>query len=203
MYIHLDSRNRDQTRFPWSNSFVMDLYTPVKNIAACRILTASVPQGPTTDPYLFVDIEELRSAQVVDVPAVTIVSNVTTPSGLTTNKYVGIIPNNGQLYSTASSYELKVTYDTPIDKLSRFTVKITDFTGKPVNIGTSNVSLVLDLDCLPEGKPIERSELPEPIVRPVISRPAVQIPNKLLLIGLGILAFLIILLVPKLKRRPQ
>ena len=170
MYVHLDSRNRNINAYPYSNSFVMDLYTPIKNVNGCRILTATVPQGPAQDPYLFIDIEELRSSQVVDVPALTVVSNVTTPSGLTTNKYIGIIPNNGQLYSISSSYELKVTYDTPIDKLSRFTVKITDFTGKPVNIGDSNVCIVLDLNCLPDGKPIERLELPEPITRPEIGR---------------------------------
>lgn len=207
MYIHIDSRNRDQVLYPYSNSFAMDLYTPIKNITACKILTANVPAGPVTEPYLFVDIQELRSSQVIDVPAMTTVNDgeggvITTPNGLSTNWFVGIIPNDGSVFTSGGTYDMTVTYDTPIDKISRFTVKITDFTGKPVEIGTSNVCIVLDLHVLPEGsKPIERTKIPDPVNRPVLTKPAVQISNKVLFIGLAILGLFIILLVPKLKRR--
>jgi hypothetical protein len=147
------------------------------------------------------DIEELRSSKVVDVPALTTVSNIVTPIGETTNKFIGIFPNNGEMYNSMSSYSLEVTYDVPIEKLSRFTVKLTDFTGRPVGIGSSNVCFILALNCLPEGQPIFRNELPEPISRPIVTRPAVTIPNKFLLFGLGVIALLIIIMVPKRVRQ--
>lgn len=209
MYVHIDSRNRDQTMYPYSNVFAMDLYTPIKNVVECKLLTANVPLGPVTEPYLFIDVQELRSSQVVDVPSVTTVADTSgngitnTPSGLTTNQFIGMVPNTGNVFTISNNYDLKVSYDIPIDKLSRFTVKITDFTGKPVDIGTGNVCLVFQLECAVEGsKPNERIELPEPIQRPnPVTKPVVQIPNKLLLIGLAIVGLLIVILVPKLKRR--
>lgn len=209
MYVHIDSRNRDKTMYPYSNVFAMDLYTPIKNVTECRLLTAKIPAGPATEPYLFVDVQELRSSQVIDVPSVTTVADTSgkgvtnTPSGMSTNHFVGMVPNTGDVFTSGNNYDLKVTYDIPIDKLSRFTVKVTDFTGKPVNLGTSNVCLVFQLECAAEGsKPAERIELPEPIQRPnPVTKPVVQIPNRLLLIGLAIVGLLIVVLVPKLKRQ--
>lgn len=206
MYVHVDSRNRDQTTYPYSNSFAMDLYTPIKNVTACKLMTAKIPTGPATEPYLFIDIQELRSTQVVDVPSMTTVTDlngglINTPSGQSTNQFVGMIPNTGDTFTSANSYDMIIKYDVPIDKLSRFTVKVTDFTGKPVDLGTSNVCFVLELRTNPDGLPIRRAQIPEPIQRPVVTKPAVQIPNKILLIGLAIVALLIVVLVPKLKRQ--
>jgi hypothetical protein len=210
VYLHIDSRNRDQTKYPFSNSFVVTLADPIKMITSAEIIAAKIPIGPTSENYLFVDIPELRSDQVRDAPeltATTTVDNVRTdtPSGKTMGHVIGVVPNDGVYYRPNSTTTVKVTYENPIEKLSRITVKVVDFTGTPVDIGTSNVTILLNLAISDQHMVYEREPLPEPVSRPVISKPAAQIPNKLLIIGLGIIALLFIIFVPKSKglRRQQ
>ena len=205
VYVHIDSRNRDEVKYPFSNTFVVTLHEPVRMITSARILSAKIPQGPASENYLFVDIPELKSDQVKDAPELTSMTSTEngksiisdTPSGKTMNHSLGIIPNNGTVYGAMSDYSIAVTYDNPIEKLSRITVKITDFTGIPVDIGTSNVTIVLELGVSNEHAEYTREPLPEPVQRPLVTRPAIQIPNKLLIIGLGIFAILFIIFVPK------
>jgi hypothetical protein len=208
VYVHIDSRNRDETKYPFSNTFVVTLHEPVKMITNASILTARLPQGPSSENYLFVDIPELKTDQVRDAPELTSTTSVEngksilsdTPSGRSMNHCLCAIPNNGGYYSANSEYKMEVTYDTPIEKLSRITVKIVDFTGIPVNIGTSNVTILLDLTVTNDHMEYSREPLPEPVKRPQLSKPAVQINNKFLIIGLGIIALLFIILVPKKSR---
>lgn len=202
VYLHIDSRNRDQTKYPFSNTFVVTLADPIKMITSAEIITAKIPIGPSSENYLFIDIPELRSDQVKDAPeltATTTVENVLTdtPSGKTMGQTIGIIPNDGSFYQPNTT--IKVHYDNPIEKLSRITVKILDFTGTPVALGTSNVTILLNLSVSDLHMVYEREPLPEPVTRPVVSKPAAQIPNRLLIIGLGIIALLFIILVPKSK----
>lgn len=205
VYVHIDSRNRDENKYPFSNTFVVNLHEPVKMITCARILTAKIPQGPASENYLFIDIPELKTDQVRDAPELTSTTSVEngksilsdTPSGRTMNHCLCAIPNTGGYYSSNSDYQMEVTYDNPIEKLSRITVKIVDFTGIPVDIGTSNVTILLNLTVTNEHKEYSREPLPAPVNRPLITRPAVQIPNRLLIIGLGIFALLFIIFVPK------
>jgi hypothetical protein len=206
VYLHIDSRNRDETKYPFSNVFVVNLSDPIKMITSAEIIAAKIPTGPASENYLFVEIPELRSDQVKDAPeltSTTTIDNVITdtPSGRTMGHSLGIIPNNGIFYNPNSSTSIKVTYENPIEKLSRITVKIVDFTGTPVSLGTSNVTMILNLAVSDHHMVYEREPLPKPVVRPVVSKPAVQFPNKLIIIGLGILALLFIIFVPKSKSR--
>jgi hypothetical protein len=210
VYVHIDSRNRDETKYPFSNTFVVTLHEPVKMITSARILTAKIPQGPTSENYLFIDIPELKTDQVKDAPELTSTTSVEngksilsdTPSGRTMNHCFGVVPNTGDYYNSDSGYSMVSFYENPIEKLSRITVKIVDFTGIPVNIGTSNVTILLELNVTNEHKEYDRAPLPEPVNRPSITKPAVQIPNRLLIIGLGIFAILFIIFVPKKSRGP-
>lgn len=205
VYVHIDSRNRDDIKYPFSNTFVVTLHEPVRMITSARILTAKLPQGPSSENYLFIDIPELRSDQFKDSPELTNTTSVEngksilsdTPSGKTMNHSIGIIPNNSLVYGSMSEYSVDIRYDNPIEKLSRITVKITDFTGTPVDIGTSNVTLVLELGISNERAEYIREPLPDPVLRPLVAKPTIQIPNKLLIIGLGIFAILFIIFVPK------
>jgi hypothetical protein len=207
VYVHIDSRNRDEVKYPFSNTFVVTLHEPVKMITSARILSAKLPQGPSSENYLFIDIPELKTDQVKDAPELTSTTSIEngksilsdTPSGRTMNHCLCAVPNNSGYYSTNANYQMEVTYENPIEKLSRITVKIIDFTGIPVNIGTSNVSILLELTVTNEHAEYSREPLPEPVKRPVPMKPGVQIPNKLLIIGLGIVALLFIIFVPKKK----
>lgn len=207
VYVHIDSRNRDEIKYPFSNTFVVTLHEPVKMITSARILSAKLPQGPSSENYLFIDIPELKTDQVKDAPELTSTTSIEngksilsdTPSGRTMNHCLCAVPNDSGYYSTNANYQMEVTYENPIEKLSRITVKIIDFTGIPVNIGTSNVSILLELTVTNEHAEYSREPLPEPVKRSVPMKPGVQIPNKLLIIGLGIIALLFIIFVPKKK----
>lgn len=44
-YIHVDSKNRDANLYPYGNSFVLHLITPIKNIKKIDLVSAKVPNS--------------------------------------------------------------------------------------------------------------------------------------------------------------
>lgn len=173
MYLHIDSRNRLEGDS--ANSFVLTLQEPIKNITRCSVYTAQFPQVTGPERFLFIDIPELRSDQMVD----------TSSESFNVNWFVGLVPNDGSLYKP--SRPLWSVYETPIDAIYKLTIRVTDYQGVPVDLDTHEFSLVLELEkykpSLDDDDVVEPGNIPS-------NKPL----NPYLIIGAGIILVLFIIL---------
>lgn len=44
-YIHVDSKNRDSNLYPYGNSYVLNLVSPIKNVKSVDLVTARIPNS--------------------------------------------------------------------------------------------------------------------------------------------------------------
>lgn len=101
----------------------------------------------STNEFVFLDIDELRTTQVIDSKA--LIGD--TYSGNTIRSTFGMIPLDVQsgcikTFKEDSDYVLSITYPQPIDKLYRLTVRWYDKTGALLNFnGFENNAFVLRL----------------------------------------------------------
>ena len=167
MYLHIDSRNIVDS--------VLTLQDPIKNITRCSVYMAKLPEIQT-ERFLFIDIVELRSDQVVD----------TSSESLNVNKFVGVVPADGTLYKP--SRPLWAVYQTPLDNIFKLTVRVTDYLGQPVDLNGAGFSIILELG-LSEPQPEPPAE-PEPPEEPEPVPRRSMVP---LIVGGAILILLIIL----------
>lgn len=184
MYLHIDSRNRSQ-EFPLANNFVLTLQEPLKNISRACVIHAKIGSGSPvgSERYLFVDIVELRSDQMIDVPFIS--SEYFESHNI--NKFIGIIPNNGDYYKPSN--ELWAEYSTPLDSIYKLSIRLTDYKGNPITIGSEEFTLILQIETK-EPSPEPEPE-PEPVLEPELPLlKRIPIP---LLVFLGFLAIFIVI----------
>lgn len=122
-----------------------------------------------TNEFVFLDIDELRSVQMVDSKS--LVSE--TFAGTTIRSTFGMIPMDvasGSIkhFKQQTDYKLRITFDTPISKISRLTIRWLDKDGQLLNFqGFDNTAFVLRFEVL---KPKE----PEPEKTPDLTELQVQ-----------------------------
>lgn len=151
MYLHIDSRNKPDGSS--SNSFVLTLPEPIKNVSKCSIINAKFDQVTPGDPFIFVDIAELRSDQMSDAPK--FISSESFESK-NINRFIGIIPNNGLYYDPRNKVS---TVFEPTLTMFKLTIRITDYKGIPVVL-PGNFTLLLNLETIPETD--DEPTTPEP-----------------------------------------
>jgi hypothetical protein len=65
-YIHVDSRNRDTTLYPFSNTYTVFLNKPITNVTRVDLVSAIVTSPSTANAYIWLDIAELRTPSTYD-----------------------------------------------------------------------------------------------------------------------------------------
>jgi len=71
-YIHVDSRNRDTTLFPFSNTYTVFLNKPITNVTRVDLVSAIVTNPSTANAYIWLDITELRTPSTYDARKLTL-----------------------------------------------------------------------------------------------------------------------------------
>ena len=71
-YIHVDSRNRDTTLFPFSNSYTVFLNKPITNVTRVDLVSAIVSNPFTGNAFIWLDITELRTPSTYDARKLTL-----------------------------------------------------------------------------------------------------------------------------------
>ena len=114
----------------------------------------------STNEFLFLDIDELRSTQMIDSKS--LINE--TFSGSTIRSTFGMIPldvASGSIknFKEESDYKLSIKFDTPISKISRLSIRWIDKRGQVVNFqGFENNAFVLRFHVLepkePEPEPV-------------------------------------------------
>lgn len=158
MYLHIDSRNKPDGST--SNSFVLTLPEPIKNVSKCSIVNAKFDQVSSSDPFIFVDIVELRSDQMSDAPK--FISSESFESK-NIDRFIGIIPNNGLYYDPRN--KVTTTFE-PTLTMFKLTIRITDYRGIPVVL-PGNFTMLMELEISPESvenetELVKTPNLPEP-----------------------------------------
>jgi hypothetical protein len=123
----------------------------------------------STNEFVFLDIDELRSVQMIDSKA--LVSE--TYAGTTIRSTFGMIPmdvpsGGVKNFKEHTDYKLSIKFDTPISKISRLTIRWLDKDGQLINFqGFENNAFVLRFEV------IEPTE-PEPEKTPDLTEMQVQ-----------------------------
>ena len=151
-YIHVDSRNRDTTLYPFSNTYTVFLNKPIVNVTRVDLVSAIVTNPFTTgNAFIWLDITELRTPSTYDarklgLTNVGTTSNVTIQrnqtSSLTPATSFAVLPmdvpqNFQRTFKEATDYAYSVTYPSRLDSIERLTVRWADYTGATVNFGTA------------------------------------------------------------------
>jgi len=158
----------------------------------------------STNEFVFLDIDELRSVQMVDSKS--LVSE--TYAGTTIRSTFGMIPmdvSSGTIkhFKEQTDYRLRITFDTPLSKISRLTIRWIDKDGQMLNFqGFDNTAFVLRFEVNepkeppPEPEPnlteLEVKRLVESMLPPPMPAPKRKIPRIFLylvimaLLGMGI-----------------
>ena len=72
-YIHVDSRNRDTTLFPFSNTYTVFLNKPITNVTRVDLVSAIVSNPFSTgNAFIWLDITELRTPSTYDARKLTL-----------------------------------------------------------------------------------------------------------------------------------
>jgi len=153
-YIHVDSRSRDTTLYPNSNSYTVFLNKPIMNVTRVDLVSAIVTNPATANAYLWLDVTELRTpftyaGSKLTLTNVGATSNVTVqvqrnqPSSLTPATSFAAIPltvaqNFQQIFRETGEYPWSVTYPSRLDSIERLTIRWLDYTGAVVSFGTVN-----------------------------------------------------------------
>lgn len=115
----------------------------------------------STNEFVFLDIDELRSVQMVDSKS--LVNE--TYAGTTIRSTFGMIPmdvSSGTIkhFKEQTDFRLRLTFDTPLSKISRLTIRWLDKDGQMLNFqGFDNTAFVLRFEVL---EPKEPEPDPEP-----------------------------------------
>ena len=151
-YIHVDSRNRDTTLFPFSNTYTVFLNTPITNVTRVDLVSAIVTNPFSTgNAFIWLDITELRTPSTYDARKLSLTnvgttSNVTIrrnqTSSLTPATSFAVVPldvpvNFQRTFKEATDYAWSVTYPSRLDSIERLTVRWLDTTGAIVNFGNA------------------------------------------------------------------
>lgn len=151
-YIHVDSRNRDTTLYPFSNTYTVFLNKPIVNVTRVDLVSAIVTNPFSTgNAFIWLDITELRTPSTYDarklgLTNVGTTSNVTIQrnqtSSLTPATSFAVLPmdvpqNFQRTFKEATDYAYSVTYPSRLDSIERLTVRWADYTGATVNFGTA------------------------------------------------------------------
>jgi hypothetical protein len=151
-YIHVDSRNRDTTLYPFSNTYTVFLNKPIVNVTRVDLVSAIVTNPFSTgNAFIWLDITELRTPSTYDarklgLTNVGTTSNVTIQrnqtSSLTPATSFAMLPmdvpqNFQRTFKEATDYAYSVTYPSRLDSIERLTVRWADYTGATVNFGTA------------------------------------------------------------------
>ena len=138
----------------------------------------------STNEFVFLDIDELRSVQMVDSKS--LVNE--TFAGTTIRSTFGMIPmdvSSGTIkhFKEQTDYRLRITFDTPISKISRLTIRWLDKDGQLLNFqGFDNTAFVLRFEVLEpkEPEPEKTPDLTELQVQRMIEAmiPPPQEPQK-------------------------
>lgn len=138
-------------------------YSTRSLLKSIRVVNLSVNE------YVFLDIDELRSTDMIDSKS--LVNE--TFSGLTIRSTFGMIPmdvtsGTFKTFKESTDYKLSIKFDTPLSKISRLTIRILDKTGVPVNFqGFESNAFLLRFHVLEPKEPE-----PEPL--PSITKLEVQ-----------------------------
>ena len=150
----------------------------------------------STNDFVFLDIEELRSTSMVDCKSF----SGNTFSGSTVNSIFAVIPldvDSGSIkfFKETSDYKMSMSFTSPIGTLSKLTIRWLDRNGTPLNFnGLDDNSFVLR--CHTVREPIApRIETPLPVPKePVpVEKPKGEGPKRLVLIGGGIALIAVLL----------
>lgn len=191
MYLHIDSRNRS-SEFPNANTFVLTLQDPIKNISRACVTHAKIGSGSPigSERYIFLDIVELRSDQMIDVPFIS--SEYFESHNI--NKFIGIIPNNGDYYKPSN--ELWAEYSTPLDSLYKLSIRLTDYKGVPIDLDSEEFTFILQIDTRDPEPVSEAPEVTPEALEAQEAREAVPLIKRIpvpLLVFLGFLAIFIVI----------
>lgn len=160
-----------------------------------QILVSETLVDLSTNEYIFLDIDELRTPKIID----TKVFSGNTFSGSTVSATFGMIPLDvvsGQIktFKEDTDYKIRVSYETPIGSISKLTIRWLDKNGNLLNFnGFDNNSFVLRVSTKEHEGPKE-PPVPKEIIK-YVPLPAESLPKKkgsgriwiLYLIVLGIL----------------
>jgi len=110
-YIHVDSRNRDTTLYPFSNTYTVFLNTPITNVTRVDLVSAIVTNPFSTgNAFIWLDITELRTPSTYDArklgltnvgPLASPILSITTISALVTS--TTLIGQANQVYTNIAS----------------------------------------------------------------------------------------------------
>jgi hypothetical protein len=111
----------------------------------------------STNEYIFLDIQELRSPGMAAAMAMSTNGSGTFSGGNPRNSFAAIPMNvnsgSVKMFAEGADYDMKVQYPHPIDTISRLTVSWVDGSGRPVDFrGFDNNAFVLRLH-QPEKEP--------------------------------------------------
>ena len=150
-YIHVDSRNRDTTLYPFSNTYTVFLNKPIMNVTRVDLVSAIVSNPFSANAYIWLDITELRTPSTYDARRLAL-SNV----GMTSNIMIqrnqtssqtpatsfavlpmDVLPNFQRTFKETTDYAWSVTYPSRLDSIERLTVRWVDSSGAIVNFGNA------------------------------------------------------------------
>jgi hypothetical protein len=141
-----------------SNAYTVFLPNFVKDVYRVEVLYAAYWTPFVGSTAVYLDIEELRSP----VCSVTATANATTSASITSSTFA-VLP--GPVYASSSdyttynvsiNYPIVVDYPYPIQKLDRLTVQWTDQTGRRIDMGTHENSVMLRFYTLRRNAPVVR-----------------------------------------------
>ena len=151
-YIHIDSRNRDTTLYPFSNTYTVFLNTPITNVTRIDLVSAIVTNPFSTgNAFIWLDITELRTPSTYDARKLSL-TNVGTTSNVTIRRNqtssqtpatsFAVIPmdvprNFQRTFRETSDYTYSIAYPSRLDSIERLTVRWVDYTGATVDFGTA------------------------------------------------------------------
>jgi hypothetical protein len=150
-YIHVDSRNRDTTLYPFSNTFTVFLNKPIVNVTRVDLVSAIVSNPFSANAYMWLDITELRTPSTYDARKLGL-TNVGTTSNVTIQRNqtssltpatsfavlpMDVAPNFQRTFKEATDYAWSVTYPSRLDSIERLTVRWLDSSGAVVTFGNA------------------------------------------------------------------
>ena len=129
-YLVVNSKDRDVTNYPKSNSFVFNFETEYRNVISVELIQAIIPDKNfvTNEPFLLLKIKELENVMdsidkhIQDSFAILQLAPPTTPGTF--------IQIDKRIHENVVAY-----YKTPKALLSKFTISITYLDGTPFEFG--------------------------------------------------------------------
>ncbi len=136
----------------------------------------------TTNEYIFLDIDELRTTSVID--AKKLVGATGTTEGATMRSTFGQVPMDvpsGSIknFKETSDYKQFVQFTTPIPKLQRLTVRWVDHQGQLINFQSyNNNAFTLRFHCEYQKVPDPTPPLQDVEIKRIVEALTFQVPEK-------------------------